>query len=70
MSEPVDEDRVMDAIKTGSIAALKASIYLEMVSQMCVGIEQTIQLMDSGRQLDARNLLAEIHKTVASKLGT
>jgi hypothetical protein len=75
MSEPVDDEpksvdieMFMDAVKLGSEAVTKASGYLEAISVLSRGVKESVQMMDTGRTLDARNLLLQLYRDTAQKL--
>jgi hypothetical protein len=77
MAEPVDDEPksvdielYMEALQVGGVGALKASRYLGMVAELCRGIEDAVNLLASGRHLEAHDRLVEIHKAAAAKLGT
>jgi hypothetical protein len=77
MTEPVDDEPTavdielfMDAIATGREGAAKASLYLNMVAELCTGIAEASRMMETGRHLEARNLLKAVYDTAVAKLGT
>ena len=68
-SEPVVERELFDdALKSGYDSVAKATRYLDIIVQQNSGIADAIQLMETGRHLEARNALLRTRDAVAERL--
>jgi hypothetical protein len=67
-TKPVDRKLFDEAVEAAQHSVAKATVYLDIIIQLNVGIAKALDLLETGRHLEARNELLRTRDSVAERL--